>query len=277
MRLEKWHGAGNDFLVADGRRPEPAGGWSAWAARVCERRRGIGADGLLVLRANQARELSMLYWNADGSRAEMCGNGGRVLAAFAFERGLGAAGEVRFDSPWGSHRARVEREAPHRYHVHLSLPDVPAATPLRVLAPWGEAEALFVVPGVPHLVLRAEVTPARRVRDVPVAEWGGLFRRQKLPGGAGANVDFVEHEGGSRLAVRTYERGVEGETLACGTGAVAAAAAAEAWGLGDPPWEVTPWSGERLRVCFRRSSGALRDVSLSGPAVRVGTIELPEP
>lgn len=277
-RLEKWHGAGNDFLVADARDGEPAGGFGALAARICDRHRGIGADGLLALGAGDGGALRMLYWNADGSAAEMCGNGGRVLAAFAAERGLAAGGEVEFSSPWGVHRARVEPDEPHHYRVRLSLPGVPAVRALRVPAPWGEADARFVEPGVPHLVLRAEATPAKRLAEIPLAEWGRALRNLVLPGGAGANVDFVEVRGESHLGIRTYERGVEGETLACGTGAVAAAAAAAAWQLGAPPWLVTPWSGEALRVSFRAGlSGALEDVSLTGPAARVGTVEYFEP
>ncbi len=274
MRAEKWHGAGNDFLVADGRGDAPGEGWSEWARRACDRHRGIGADGLLVLATGPDEELAMRYWNADGSGAEMCGNGGRVLAAYAAARGLAGDGRVRFRSAWGEHEAAVSEDAPGRYRVQLSLPDVPPPQPIRVPTPWGEAGAYFVTAGVPHLVLRAEETPAAHLEDVPVLEWGRALRRSPLPGGLGANVDFVAMEAASRLRLRTYERGVEAETLSCGTGAVAAVAAARAWRLGDSPWEVTPWSGESLRVSYSEASGVLTTVRLSGPAVRVGSVEL---
>ena len=271
IRCEKWHGAGNDFLVASERDGVPVGGWSEWAVRACDRHRGLGADGLLVLL--EADGLHMGYWNADGSAAEMCGNGGRVLAAYAAERGWAAEGAVHFRSAWGEHDAQVTDQGAARYLVALTLPDVPAPEPVRVAAPWGPVEGLFVVAGVPHLLLRREQTPAPSLEAVPVEEWGRTLRRHPLPGGAGANVDFLEPVGVSGLRLRTFERGVEGETLACGTGAVAAAAAGVAWGLGTSPIRVTAWSGESLEVSFSLLSGALRTVKLVGPAVRVACME----
>lgn len=277
IRCEKWHGAGNDFLVAAERDGTPPAGWSEWARRFCDRRFGIGADGLLVLQ--EADGVQMGYWNADGSRAEMCGNGGRVLAAFLASRGGTASAprqapaRVQFRSPWGQHDAAVQADGPHRFTVDLTLPDVPAPAPRTVTAPWGAVDALFVTAGVPHLVVRRSDTPATDLAAVPVAEWGRALRRLELPGGAGANVDFLEAEPDGGLRLRTYERGVEGETLACGTGALAAAAAAVHWQLGAAPFRVTPWSGVPLQVDLRVVAGALTSVHLRGPAVRVARIE----
>jgi diaminopimelate epimerase len=271
IRCEKWHGAGNDFLVAaeiDGRPPE---GWSAWAKRACDRHVGVGADGLLVLQGDGGPRMG--YWNADGSEAEMCGNGGRVLAAYLSARTEGRPDTVRFRSAWGDHQARVAQESEHRYRVEITLPDLPPASPISVPAPWGPGTVLFVMAGVPHLVVRRSETPAESLAAVPVEAWGRELRRLPLPGGAGANVDFLEVEDGS-LRLRTYERGVEGETLACGTGALAAAAAAVAWEIGAPPYQVTPWSGDTLQVSLKVAPAALVSVRLSGPAVRIARVDV---
>ena len=271
IRCEKWHGAGNDFLVAAERDGTPPEGWSAWARHLCDRRFGIGADGLLVLEESDG--ISMGYWNADGSAAEMCGNGGRVLAAFLASRESPPASRVRFRSAWGTHEAGVVPDGADRFTVDLTLPDVPRPTPISVAAPWGPVDALFVSAGVPHLVVRRRDTPAADLAGVPVEAWGGALRRLSLPGGAGANVDFLESESDGGLRLRTYERGVEGETLACGTGAVAAAAAAAHWQLGRSPYRVTPWSGVGLQVSLDVVSGALASIHLRGPAIRVARIE----
>jgi diaminopimelate epimerase len=269
MRVEKWHGAGNDFVLVDARALDPAPDWAAWARAACDRRRGVGADGLLVLEPDPEADFRMHYRNADGGEAGMCGNGGRVLAAFAVERGLGGGGRVRFRSRWGTHAAVVERRAPRLYHVALSLPDVATPQVLEVDAPWGRARAVRVSCGVPHLVVAVEDTPASGIESVDVPGWGAPLRRLAALGPEGANVDFLARAGGDELALRTYERGVEGETLACGTGATAAAAAASHLGWARSPVRVRARSGDLLEVSFRRAGDRLTEVVLAGPAARV--------
>ncbi len=273
MRVEKWHGAGNDFLVVDGRGAAAPQDWSAWARAACDRRRGVGADGLLVLEPDADLDFRMHYRNADGGEADMCGNGGRVLAAFAVGLGLGEGGRLRFRSVWGAHVARVEPSGPGHFDVALSLPDVPAPTRLAVDAPWGRALAVRVACGVPHLVVPVGETPARDIEAVDVAGWAPALRRLPELGPAGANVDFVELDAGGTLLLRTFERGVEGETLACGTGATATAAAATGLGWGKPPWRVRTRSGDLLEVAFELGPGTLTGVVLRGPAVRVFATE----
>jgi diaminopimelate epimerase len=273
MRVEKWHGAGNDFVVADGQGTRAPADWAAWTRAACDRRRGVGADGLLVLEPDPDLDFRMHYRNADGGVAEMCGNGGRVLAAFAAERGRGQGGRVRFRSAWGVHVAQVERRGPALYHVALSLPDVPAAAPLEVPTPWGPARALRVTCGVPHLVLRVGEGPAPALEAVDVAGWGPALRRLPELGPAGANVDFVAVGADGTLHLRTYERGVEAETLACGTGATATAVAASRLGWGGPPWRVRARSGDRLEVAFVPVGDLCTGVELRGPAARVFATE----
>lgn len=269
MHVEKWHGAGNDFLVVDGRSLPHAPAWSDWTRLACDRRRGIGADGLLVLEAHPDLDFRMHYRNADGGEAEMCGNGGRVLAAFAIERGLGREGRVGFVSRWGTHEARVERVGEGSYQVELTLPDVPLPSALEIEAPWGRARAVRVSCGVPHLVVPVEDTPADGIEAVDVRGWGAPLRRLDLLGAEGANVDFLSRGAAGELGLRTFERGVEDETLACGTGATAAAAAASHFGWASSPVRLRTKSGDLLEVRFEREPDRLSQIVLCGPAVRV--------
>jgi diaminopimelate epimerase len=272
--VEKWHGAGNDFLVFDAREGIGAPNWPDPVPRLCDRRRGIGADGVLLLENDAEFDFRMRYWNADGSEAGMCGNGGRVLAAFATRLGIGSGGELRFRSAWGPHSAQVERRTEDLYQVDLGLPDVSWPSVLEAAVPWGRATMLRVDPGVPHLVVSLSETPARDLALVDVEGWGRTLRNLDALGEAGANVDFVQVPASGPLLVRTYERGVEGETLACGTGATAVAAAAAYWDWRSSPVTIRAWSGDQLEVSFQAEDRRLVSVCLNGPAARVFTIDM---
>jgi diaminopimelate epimerase len=257
----KMHGAGNDFVVVDHREPflpEPA---DALLRRLCDRRRGIGADGVLLLERDHELDFAMRYHNADGSRAEFCGNGARCVARFALERGLGRAGIVRFRTGAGVQEAHLVAGGA----VELHFGRVPAGGVSETLEAVGRAFTgrEFRV-GVPHFVVEvAEVGP------VPVAVWGVALRRHVRFAPAGANVDFVarvspaDGPGPARVAMRTYERGVEAETLACGSGAIASALWAAGEGVRSPV-EVLTAGGEVLAVSFE-SVGGGHDVRLTGP------------
>jgi len=272
MRVEKWHGAGNDFVVVDGRSLGDPPDWESWTRAACDRRRGIGGDGALVLeKPPGGLDFRMHYRNADGGEADMCGNGGRVLAAFATTHGLGRDGVVRFLSKWGEHEARVREISSGCYDVTLTLPDVPAAEAIELDAPWGAIRALLVRAGVPHLLVDRAQTPARDLAGVEIVAWGHALRSHTRLGVPGANVDFVERGPDGVIAVRTYERGVEGETLACGTGATATASAVVRWEWGSSPVRLRTRGGDLLTVSFENAGGALRDVRLEGPAVHVFT------
>jgi diaminopimelate epimerase len=275
VKVEKWHGAGNDFVVLDGRELRETPEWESWTRHACDRRRGVGADGVLVLEKQHGLDFRMHYRNADGGEADMCGNGGRVLAAFATTRGLGRGGVVRFLSRWGEHEARVRPAGDAGdYDVTLTLPDVPEPEELALDAPWGRLRAVLVRAGVPHLVVERAQTPAADLDRVEIVAWGHALRSHTRLGVPGANVDFVDRGAGGVLAVRTYERGVEGETLACGTGATATASAAVRWGWGASPVRLRTRGGDLLTVSFENANGALRKVRLEGPAVRVFATEL---
>lgn len=254
----KMHGAGNDFVVLDGRARRPAADEiEALVIRLCDRRRGIGADGVLILERDPELDFAMSYFNADGRRAEYCGNGARCLARRALELGLGKGGEVRFRTDAGIQTARRSSDG-RGIELHFGRVEPPRAT--------GELEAArrtfagqCVTAGVPHLVVQVE-----RVEWAPVAEWGSALRHHERFAPAGTNVDFVARLGPARLAMRTYERGVEAETLACGSGAIASAVCALESGAPSPVAVVTA-GGDELRVAAVREGGGW-DVRLAGPA-----------
>ncbi len=268
----KMHGAGNDFVVVDHREPflpEPA---DPLLRRLCDRRRGVGADGALLLERDPELDFAMRYHNADGGRAEFCGNGARCLARFALERGLGRGGVVRFRSGAGVQDAR--RTADGAIELHFGRVAAPGGPETIAAAARTFTGRRFVV-GVPHFV-----TEVAQLAPVPVAEWGAELRRHVRFAPAGTNVDFVARTaaaagGPARLAMRTYERGVEAETLACGSGAIASALWAAGEGAGSPV-EVRTAGGDVLVVSFEVVEEG-HDVWLTGPAevAFTGTWEQP--
>lgn len=235
----KMSGAGNDFVLLDGL-PRGRSG-AALARRLCDRRRGIGADGLLVVTRRGGRP-RLDYWNADGSAA-FCGNGSRCGAIWAASRGwtkgksftLATSGGPLEASVTGKGRASVKMPQPKGLKLGLRL-----GARNRAYA------AHFVDTGVPHAVI---IVPD--VEKVDVKTLGRFFRFHKAFGKPGANVDFVQLKKGV-VHLRTYERGVEDETLACGTGVVAAAAVVRAAGKAGDSVAVRVRGGDTLHVTFGR-------------------------
>ena len=265
IRFTKMHGAGNDFILADNRRgdfPADAG----TIRRLCHRRFAIGADGLLLLEAAEGADFSMRYFNADGGEAEMCGNGARCIARFAHR--IGAAGRrMTFRSRSGLHRAEVHGE---KVRVVLTEPsEIRPGLTLQV----GERtiHGMHINTGVPHFVTFVEDLGA-----VPLESLGPALRHHEALRPAGANVDFVRIEGPQRIAVRTYERGVEAETLACGTGVTASAIAAHLARGVPAPVRVLTAGGVELGVSWTRSGDRFEEVVLEGDAVFVFDGKLPE-
>ena len=251
----KMHGAANDFVVIDHRAPFLGAPVPALLVqRLCDRRRGVGADGVLLLERDPELDFAMRYFNADGGAADYCGNGARCLAARALELGLGREGVVRFRTAAG---VQAARRIGDRYEVRVG----------RVAAPRSEAvEAAgrtftgwYVRAGVPHFVIEVP-----RLRDVPLLDWAPPLRRHAHFGAEGANVDFVEPRDGAAIGMRTFERGVEGETLACGSGAIASALARAAEGR-PGPIRVETAGGDALGVRWEVVDGGY-DVWLEGPA-----------
>jgi len=250
------NGAGNDFVVADNRsgqfRPEPSA-----VARICDRRFGVGADGLLLVEPSTAADFFMRYYNADGSEAEMCGNGARCIARFYSERCGPAKCEVRFETRAGLIEATVNGDC---VRLTMSEPhDLRVRQSIRLNG--GSREYHFINTGVPHAVFFTDDADHEMVQDS-----GAEVRYHRDFAPQGTNVDWVQRLGGNAIRVRTYERGVEAETLACGTGVVASAIIANLVHSVPLPVKITVQSGRILEVNFSRSGQSLCDVTLSGPA-----------
>ena len=250
----KYEGAGNDFILIDDRE-ELFSADARLIAALCDRHFGIGADGLMTLRRSVEMDCSMRYYNADGSPGEMCGNGGRCFALFAHHLGIG--GDIkRFDSTDGIHEARMLRIDGLRSTVELGMIDVERID--RGDGYW------FLDTGVPHYVEFTDDLEA-----VDVIGRGRRIRYDKRFA-KGTNVNFVKVVGPGHIAVRTYERGVEDETLACGTGSTAAALVTH---LAAQP-SVTAFRidvrGGRLGIAFDEPKpGIYTRIRLSGEARKV--------
>ena len=262
MQFHKYQGTGNDFVMIDDRTRAFDETDYARIARLCHRRFGIGADGLILLRNKPDFDFEMVYFNADGHPSSMCGNGGRCTVAFAKFLGL-INEEAHFLAVDGPHGARVEADGT----VRLRMIDVAVPQP----AGAGEG-GVFLHTGSPHHV---QFLPAG-LADLNVFAEGRALRYGPPYGAVGANINFVEipTDPSQPWPVRTYERGVEDETLSCGTGVTAVALAASARGATSPVRLRTP--GGELEVAFEPApEGGFTNVWLSGPAVRVfsGTVE----
>ncbi len=263
LEFTKMHGAGNDFLVIDNRWYRFADGELAdLAATWCPRRYGVGADGLLALDEAESDDAAyrMRYVNADGSWATMCGNGARCLARFALQSGFEGP-ELAFETDAGRYYAAVSEEEPDR--VRLFVPP-PRSLDLDLrVDPDTPAPVHFIHTGTEHLV-----TFVPDLDAVPVEEWAPPLRNDARVQPEGANVNFVAVDADDALRVRTYEKGVEGETLSCGTGVLAAAAAAEATDrVSDDPVTVYTQGGTLTVGTATTSRGENR--YLEGPVVTV--------
>lgn len=253
----KMHGAGNDFIMINDMH-------CLFEARrgivesLCALHRGIGADGLIILRPSERAEFRMRYFNSDGGEAEMCGNGARCAALFAHEAGM-AGRSMIFETDSGLVAAEILPEG-----VVVGLGDV---TKLRLGIRLEEAgiEVHCADSGVPHAVLIAD--EARAYGGERFLEVARLVRHDAEFEPRGTNFNVVSVRGKGRLVFRTYERGVEEETMACGTGAVASAVITAHLGLTDSPVVCETSGGEPLEVSFVKTPGGARNCRLKGPAV----------
>ncbi len=266
LRFTKMNGAGNDFILIDNRAGDVHLDRSQ-IAHLCDRHRGIGADGILLLeKATNHADFRMRYFNADGGEAEMCGNGARCFARFA-NQVAEAQTKISFETPAGVISAELvgdlvtlQMTKPNDLRLDIELP---VANENKTVH--------FINSGVPHVVI-----PIPRIDDVDVRREGSAIRHHKMFSPKGANVNFIEKRGPNSIAIRTYERGVEDETLACGTGIVASALIFAANENTNGPITVIARGGDELQVSFEKSDNSFRDVTLTGPAEFVfeGTIEV---
>lgn len=255
----KMQGAGNDFVVFDN-----LNGCLRLTTdqirRLCDRRFGIGADGIILLEKNTgpSHDARMIYYNADGSRGEMCGNGARCFTAFALARELGSNGSLRFQTDAGSMAASARNNL---YTIQMTDP-ADLKRDIRVELARGPAVVHFVNTGVPHVVRFVDDLDA-----VNVLAEGAELRRHEAFAPRGANVNFaLVRDNEELIRVRTYERGVEAETLACGTGVTAAAIFANLIRGKTNPVRVQVAGGDILDVDFARDGDTFSNVTLTGPA-----------
>ncbi len=255
VQFYKYQATGNDFIMIDNREqffPKDL----SLISRLCHRKFGIGSDGLILIENHSELDFNMIFYNPDGSQS-LCGNGSRCAVNFAKFLGI-ITDRTSFMAYDGLHTAEITDGI-----VKLRMSDVQNVMSLE--------DGMFVDTGSPHLIRFV-----KGIEQCAVVEQGKILRDHKINGDSGVNVNFVEILGESEISVRTYERGVENETLSCGTGVTAAALSAAAKKVSSPVSIRT--KGGELQVCFsKKEDGRYTDIHLIGPAVHVfeGTLPLP--
>ncbi|SNR80409.1 diaminopimelate epimerase [Desulfurobacterium atlanticum] len=257
LEFSKLEGTGNDFIIIDNRENWISNFLSeknipieVFVKTVCNRKKGVGADGLILIENSETVNFRWQFFNSDGSTATMCGNGARCAARYAYEKGI-APEKMQFETGAGIIKATVSCKTvkvlltrPYDINLHLKVPTESK-----------EIAGAFLNTGVPHFVIFVD-----NIENVDVNSIGKEIRYHKLFQPEGTNVNFAEYKNG-KLYVRTYERGVEGETLACGTGSVASAIAFSKLFGATSPVKVLTRSGEELTVYFDEN---LKEVYLEG-------------
>ena len=258
LKFYKYQGTGNDFVMIDNRSNTFPKENTRLVAHLCDRRFGIGADGLILLDNDTDTDFRMVYYNSDGNLSSMCGNGGRCLVAFAKKLNV-IQDETTFIATDGLHYAKVSEDG----IVSLQMIDVEEIK--------NTENYSFLNTGSPH-----HVQVVSDLEHYNVKENGAAIRYGDLYGQQGSNINFVKKIDDTTFSLRTYERGVEDETLACGTGATAVAIAMNATGQTHLNAINLNVEGGKLSVSFNRENGKYTNVFLKGPAEFVfeGTIEL---
>ena len=272
IEFTKMSGAGNDFVVVDNRESVVQDA-TRFAVVLCDRRNGIGADGLLLLEKSECADFTMKYYNADGSYGGMCGNGGRCISRFAYQKCIVASPQLKFealDHVYGASIGLTGVELRMKSPVRISLNK-------KLELPNGHLLVHFIDTGSPHCVVFLEDNEALgSLSTLNVSSIGKEIRSHNVFLPEGTNVNFVQMIFPTEIMIRTYERGVEAETLACGTGSVASAIVAAELKNAFAPVAVGVRSGEQLTVNFKRiAMGSYTDVSLMGSAhiVFEGTVK----
>lgn len=258
LKFQKYQGTGNDFIMVDNRTLFFPKNDTKLIEHLCDRRFGIGADGLILLENDTLSDFKMVYYNSDGNESSMCGNGGRCLTAFAKSQGV-IENKATFNAVDGLHHAHVDSNG----IISLQMIDVNTISL--------QLEYVYLNTGSPH-----HVTFVDDLSSFDVKNQGAAIRYSDLYGKAGSNVNFVQPLGENHFRLRTYERGVEDETLSCGTGATAAAIAMHALGKTTAHVIDLDVEGGKLQVAFEVNDGKYSNVHLIGPATFVynGEIEI---
>jgi diaminopimelate epimerase len=251
----KMSGSGNDFILIDHREPFlKEDRLKEFIRKVCRRRISVGADGLILIERSKKADFKWRYYNADGSEAEMCGNGGRCAARFAYLKGV-TGPSLKFETLAGILSAQVDEK-----RVKLEMTKPFGLKLDETLLIDGKKQVFSSInTGVPHAVLFVE-----DLEGLDMVTIGKTIRFHSNFAPSGTNVNFIRLEKGSQLSIRTYERGVEDETLACGTGAVASALIAAFKGLVKSPVSIKTRGGEVLTVYFEIEAREVKRVFFEG-------------
>jgi diaminopimelate epimerase len=267
IKFVKMTGAGNDFILIDNRLNEYQFQWSALAPILCQRRFGVGADGLLIIERGKKTPYRMLYYNADGSYGGMCGNGGRCVGKFLMRRlktqslSFEALDYVYKSEVQQNNQILLEMKNPTEFKKNIVIP-----------MNSGNLKGHYINTGAPHSVLFVNDLPTvieEFLNSRGITEIGRAIRHSDVFQPDGTNVDFVTIKNDNQISMRTYERGVEDETLACGTGAVACAVIASLVHNLQPPITVHTRGGQSLLVNFERRGEVVTNVVLIGSAEEV--------
>lgn len=253
----KMSGSGNDFIIIDNRkRIVDEAGLMNFVASVCRRKMSVGADGLILIESADAVDFKWRFFNSDGSVAEMCGNGARCAARFAYIKGI-AGTEMSFETEAGIIHAKVAKD-----QVKIKMPDpTDLKTDYALELENSTLSVSSVNTGVPHVVVEVD-----NIDDIEVVKLGREIRFHDVFDPAGTNVNFVCLQNDDIVAIRTYERGVEDETLACGTGAIACAIVISYKKKIKSPVKVMTRSGGYLYIYYKVKQGRFYDIFLEGDA-----------
>jgi diaminopimelate epimerase len=251
QHFQKYQGTGNDFVMIDNRQLFFPKDNIQLIEKLCDRRFGIGADGLILLENDAATDFKMVYYNSDGNESSMCGNGGRCIVAFAKKLGV-IDNQTTFIATDGLHKATIDENGV----VALQMKDV---TEVKI-----ESDYVFMNTGSPHHVMLVD-----DLKNYDVKVNGAKIRYSDLYGKTGSNVNFVHQISEHHFAARTYERGVEDETLSCGTGVTAVAIAMNAIMKTTANEINLDVEGGKLKVSFENENGIYKKVHLIGTATFV--------
>ncbi|MBT8324453.1 MAG: diaminopimelate epimerase [Winogradskyella sp.] len=246
----KYQGTGNDFIIIDNRSSQFNKNNTKRVSALCDRRFGIGADGLILLENDDEADFKMVYYNSDGNESTMCGNGGRCITAFANMLGIISENAV-FRAIDGLHQSRIEGE---KVYLQMQVVDTVKINDSYVYLDTGSPHHVTLVNDVEALNLKSE---------------GARIRYSDLYGKDGCNINFVQQVDESQFKVRTYERGVEDETLSCGTGVTAVAIAMSALNKTNKKQVELETPGGELSVKFSKQNDSYSDIWLIGPATFV--------
>lgn len=250
-------GSGNDFIIVDNRTGIlHKDKINRFIAQVCTRKQSVGADGFILIENSDKADFKWHFYNADGGEVEMCGNGGRCAARFAYLKGI-ASSELSFETMAGIIKAEINN---HQVKLQITNPvnlkeDFSLSVADRTL------QANFINTGVPHVVILID-----NLKNFDVFKIGREIRYHPMFKPAGTNANFIDVVDKKTIKIRTYERGVEDETLACGTGSVAAALIASVKDKAISPVSVHTQGGEVLKIYFEKDNGNFKNVFLEGEA-----------